>query len=236
MKYFKWGTYGILSLLLAFSLFFSNTSTSTAATGYQIEINKRTNHLYLYYNGKVVETYRVATGKSSKLTPTGVFKIGFKTVKPGWNGIPGGYPNNPLGERWLGLRVNGDNARVYGIHGTNQPSSIGSHASKGCVRMHNRDVIKLYNKIPLGTSVWIHSGYSNGFWLGKDNKIGKAKVIISSGYLNIRTGPSTKYSIITRVKKGTILKKLGSTNGWVKVQLGHGRVGYVSQSYVHVYY
>jgi hypothetical protein len=240
MKYWKWYTYGFLSLILVFAVIFSTPTPSYAGTGYQIEVNKTTNKLYLYYNGSVIKTYPVATGRTKKLTPEGIFRIGFKAVKPGWtkNGktIPGGSPQNPLGERWLGLRVNGDNARIYGIHGTNNPSSIGKHVSNGCIRMYNKNVIELYNRVPLNTQVWIHSGVSNGHWLGKQKPIkrgpGKVKVMISSGYLNLRMAPSTKARVLTRVKRGTILNKVTVTGDWVKVRVGDGKIAYVYKKYV----
>lgn len=43
----------------------------------------------------------------------------------------------------------------YGIHGTNKPSSIGKAVSNGCIRMYNKDVIELFNIVPIGTVVKI---------------------------------------------------------------------------------
>lgn len=61
-------------------------------------------------------------------------------------------PGGPFGTRWLGLSAPyGD----YGIHGTNNPSSIGKSVSNGCIRMFNNDVIELSNLVPIGTSVTI---------------------------------------------------------------------------------
>lgn len=126
---------------------------------YRIVIDKSENNLRLYQDGRLYKTYRVATGKDPAQTPEGRFSIVFKTVNPSWTNprtqefIPGGKPNNPLGSRWLGLSVGG--GREYGIHGTNQPWSIGTHVSLGCVRMHNRDVEELYRLVPLGTQVTI---------------------------------------------------------------------------------
>lgn len=56
----------------------------------------------------------------------------------------------------------------YGIHGTNNPSSIGKNVSHGCIRMYNRDVLELASKVPIGTKVVIHKwdfrAYSSGFY------------------------------------------------------------------------
>jgi len=46
----------------------------------------------------------------------------------------------------------------YGIHGTNNPSSIGGYVSNGCIRMHNQDVEELFPNVQIGTPVHIHSG------------------------------------------------------------------------------
>jgi lipoprotein-anchoring transpeptidase ErfK/SrfK len=59
-----------------------------------------------------------------------------------------GGPGNPMGARALYL---GDT--VYRIHGTNQPQTIGYAVSSGCFRLVNRDVIDLYDRIPVGTKV-----------------------------------------------------------------------------------
>ena len=48
--------------------------------------------------------------------------------------IPGS-PKNPLGSRWMGFNARGTDGSKYGIHGTNQPSSIGKYISQGCIRM-----------------------------------------------------------------------------------------------------
>jgi lipoprotein-anchoring transpeptidase ErfK/SrfK len=61
--------------------------------------------------------------------------------------IPPG-PKNPLGPRAMTLA--GDQ---YAIHGTNRPGSIGGFVSYGCVRMHNRDVVDLFDRVRVGTPV-----------------------------------------------------------------------------------
>lgn len=125
--------------------------------GVYIEINKRSNTLLVIVNGRAQYGFPVATGRHRELTPVGEFHIVAKIVNPWYvrKQIPGGSPSNPLGSRWLGLSVPGTWGYTYGIHGTNRPYSIGSHASSGCVRMHNRDVEWLYRHIPLGTQVII---------------------------------------------------------------------------------
>ena len=120
-------------------------------------MNKATNRLTLHQDGRTIKTYSVATGRSQSLTPEGTFKVVVKFIKPGWKGIAGDCQKS-LGERWIGIQLKEIGERTYGIHGTNQPDSIGTYASSGCIRMKNRDVIDLYNRVPEGTLVKIHDG------------------------------------------------------------------------------
>ncbi|KPV59383.1 hypothetical protein QJ48_11220 [Paenibacillus sp. A3] len=125
--------------------------------GVYLLIDKSENRLTVIVNGRAAYSFAVATGRTKNLTPTGTFHIVTKIVKPWYvrKQIPGGDPRNPLGTRWMGINVPGSGGYRYGIHGTNRPYSIGSSASSGCVRMHNRDVEWLYRHIPLGTAVII---------------------------------------------------------------------------------
>jgi lipoprotein-anchoring transpeptidase ErfK/SrfK len=124
---------------------------------YYIEVNKSKNSLAIFNNQILVRTLPVATGKNKSLTPEGTFKIVNKIKDPWYSpkGIPGGTSKNPLGSRWLGLDVPNTNGTKYGIHGTNNPTSIGKYASLGCIRMNNKDVQWVYDHIPTGTVVVI---------------------------------------------------------------------------------
>ncbi|MGZ0879436.1 L,D-transpeptidase [Priestia megaterium] len=57
------------------------------------------------------------------------------------------------------MDANRTNGNTYGIHGNNNESSIGKYVSHGCVRMHNKDVEKLYEKVQIGTPVAITYSY-----------------------------------------------------------------------------
>lgn len=202
---------------------------------YKIEVNKKTNKLYLYTNGVVTKVYPVATGRSAELTPEGTFPMVVKIVKPGWKNIPGGDPKNPLGPRWNGLEVKGDRGRTYGIHGNNNPSSIGTNASSGCIRMHNNDVIELFNTIYEGTPVWIHSGSSDNKWRG-NSQIGIKK---QSGVVNVPrskvkawTGPSIGSFVTTSINKNTKLTKTGVSGSWVQVQLPNLKVAFIQENFL----
>ncbi|CAM3164654.1 LysM peptidoglycan-binding domain-containing protein [Paenibacillus lupini] len=123
-----------------------------------IEIDITKNKLYVKSGGTVKKSFNIASGKKAGLTPTGSFEIMTKIENPWYSakGIPGGDPKNPLGSRWLGLSVPNTQGTKYGIHGTNAPSSIGTNASAGCIRMLNEDVEWLFDMIPNGTEVTIH--------------------------------------------------------------------------------
>lgn len=109
---------------------------------YQITINTQNHTLTLFRDNNVYKTYKVAVGKASTPTPKGTYRIVNRAVNPG----------GPFGARWLGLDAPyGD----YGIHGTNDPSSIGKNISNGCIRMFNKDVIELAKLVPIGTIVKI---------------------------------------------------------------------------------
>jgi len=122
-----------------------------------IIINKKVNQLAFIDEGKIQKVYKVATGKTADFTPEGMFNAMYKAKFPYWKkkNIPGGDPKNPLGSRWIGFDALNTNGSIYGIHGNNDPSSIGKYISNGCVRMHTNDVNELYDKTPYGTKVFI---------------------------------------------------------------------------------
>ena len=125
-------------------------SNGTEVVGNLIIINSRNNTLRYYQSGSLVASYSCATGTSGTPTPQGRFSINEKEENRPYykENIPGGAPNNPLGPRWMQFKYGG-----YGIHGTNNEKSIGTNASHGCVRMHNSQVIELYDMVPMGTTV-----------------------------------------------------------------------------------
>src|SRR5262245_7647792 len=67
---------------------------------------------------------------------------------PRW--VPGGHPMNPLGVRALYL-----GSSAYRIHGTDAPWTIGTAASKGCIRLFNQDVLDLYPRVHVGAKVTV---------------------------------------------------------------------------------
>jgi lipoprotein-anchoring transpeptidase ErfK/SrfK len=118
--------------------------------------------LRFYKNLQLVKSYSVAVGAVGFATPAGLYQIQNKAVNPAWSVpnsdwagdlagtvVPGGVPENPLKARWMGIY---DGA---GIHGTDQTQTLGTRASKGCLRMAIPDVIELYDQIEVGAPIYI---------------------------------------------------------------------------------
>lgn len=115
-------------------------------------VSKKYHTVTLFKDGEIFRQYPCATGVDYS-TPEGEFSVTVKLVDPVWHwegkAIQPG-PDNGLGTRFLGI-----SKRSYGIHGTNEPHSIGRDASHGCVRMYNRDVEELYEYVEVGDVVKI---------------------------------------------------------------------------------
>jgi lipoprotein-anchoring transpeptidase ErfK/SrfK len=126
-----------------------------------IVINRAANRLYLFTRERLQRMFAVATGQAIYPTPRGTFHIVVKWKNPWWyppvqdawakglKPVPPG-PSNPLGTRWMGLSAPG-----VGIHGTDEPTSIGYSASHGCIRMQVPDAEWLFDHVQVGTTVHI---------------------------------------------------------------------------------
>ena len=132
---------------------------TTEAPG-TIIIQTAERHLYLIQgNGRALR-YGIGVGREG-FTWQGLVNITRKAEWPDWTPPPemiarqpylprfmAGGPGNPLGARAMYL-----GGTVYRIHGTNQPSTIGTHVSSGCIRLTNQDVTDLYSRVNVGTKV-----------------------------------------------------------------------------------
>jgi lipoprotein-anchoring transpeptidase ErfK/SrfK len=131
-----------------------------AKIGKTIVVDRTTNELFLYDGFELEHSYHVATAAAGYVTPSGEWTIIDKRENPTWTNpapdtwgadlpasIPPG-PGNPLGTRALYLDAPG-----IRIHGTYDVSSIGTHASHGCIRMLMSDVEQIYPLVPIGTRV-----------------------------------------------------------------------------------
>ncbi|MEI2449391.1 L,D-transpeptidase, partial [Priestia megaterium] len=108
---------GLVFLLAGMGL----TGNASAASNQLVIINKSTNTLAFYDGGKLVRTFKVATGRQMSYTPEGTFSIVNKIKNRPYykDNIRGGDPRNPLGDRWLGLNARGTYGTTYAIHGNN---------------------------------------------------------------------------------------------------------------------
>lgn len=117
--------------------------------------------VFLFRNGAFEKFYPVAIGQPGRFaTPTGQLELVSRVKDPTWmppewaglgtdTVVPAG-PQNPLGDRWMGLSMPG-----LGLHSTTQPSSIGSAASHGCMRMYPSMIHELFDKVKVGMPVRI---------------------------------------------------------------------------------
>ncbi|MEQ1519838.1 MAG: L,D-transpeptidase [Aestuariivirga sp.] len=130
-------------------------------------VNTEEKALYHIIGRETAIRYGVAVGKDG-FDWAGIAKVGRKVQWPTWtppasmirrrpdlekwrNGMPGGR-ENPLGARAIYLFAGGRDT-LFRIHGTNEPQSIGTAASSGCIRMLNEEVSELYESVQIGTKV-----------------------------------------------------------------------------------
>jgi lipoprotein-anchoring transpeptidase ErfK/SrfK len=107
---------------------------------YRIIVDLSDRKLHLLIGDRVIRSFPIGIGTMLTQTPYGEYTIVNKEPNPG----------GPFGAYWLGL-----SRPHYGIHGTNNPSSIGKMVSHGCIRMYNHDVLVLSRLLPIGTRVTI---------------------------------------------------------------------------------
>ena len=119
--------------------------------------------LYLILDQDHAMRYPVGVGKAGKQW-AGTTQIDGKYRNPAWSPpaevkhdkpnmpdvIPGGSPRNPMGVAAMTL-AGGE----YAIHGTNMPGSVGGFVSYGCIRMYNQDILDLFARVSVGTSVTV---------------------------------------------------------------------------------
>ena len=132
-----------------------------------ILINIPQRMLFVARGNGVEGAFPVAVGRRDWPSPIGTFEVGAKEIDPTWDVpisiqremaqagravlktvLPG--PDNPLGDRWLGLKDMG-----LGIHGTNQPTSVFRVTTHGCIRLHPDDARVLFDLVEVGSPVYI---------------------------------------------------------------------------------
>ena len=125
----------------------------------RVDVDKSDFRLDVYLDDRWLMGFPVGHGRMEKRTPPGEFIVGVRQKEPMWQPRDGrppiahGVAGNPLGERWIGFK---DGTHFgLGIHGTDEPESIGTLCSEGCIRLRNEDVISLYPWVRSGTRVFI---------------------------------------------------------------------------------
>jgi len=111
--------------------------------------------LALIENDQIVRIYPVAVGAPVSPSPVGSFSIVNRVANPTYyktGKVIGPGSANPVGTRWIGLSAKG-----YGIHGTDAPASIGFAKSHGCIRLRNRDIEQLFDRVRAGDVVELHA-------------------------------------------------------------------------------
>lgn len=156
--------------------------------------------IYRFKGGKFAEFIPVGVGKPpTAKTPLGQWRIIEKIVNPTWyppkwagDTTPvGPGPNNPLGDRWIGL-----SAPLVGIHGTNDPLNVGGPVTHGCVRCYPEDIKRLFGVVSVGMPVRVEYETAK---IGKDGQ----------GRLYIVTFPDIYQKEAPAAKAAILLKKVG---------------------------
>ncbi len=150
----------IKKFLLLIFLSFGALTLNAQQNYFKIVINIPSCTLKLLYNNNLIKEYPVGVGYSAKYkTPMGEYKVLSKIIDPIWEhpyDPPGktrikNLEQNPLGTRWIGFHSDGNG--YYGMHGTNEPQSIGKFVSHGCVRMQNKAIEEIFDLIANDTVV-----------------------------------------------------------------------------------
>ena len=129
-------------------------AVEVAGVPYRLDVRTAAHELDLYEHGRLVRTYPIGIGKQDTPTPGGTFYLKELLRAPDPGGAYGPYAYGLSGfSTTLDSFAGGD--AVIGLHGTNEPSSIGRDVSAGCIRLRNEHISELADKLPLGTPVRI---------------------------------------------------------------------------------
>ena len=144
----------------------SSPGESGAPRNVSVKVDTKTNRLGVFEAEKLIAAYPVTIGSAHNTSPIGEWKVRGVSKLPTFRYdkemlehgersgnfymLPAG-PRNPVGVMWIAL-----NKKGIGIHGTNDPGSIGRAESHGCIRLANWDVVRLATKIKTGDNVSIH--------------------------------------------------------------------------------
>lgn len=123
---------------------------------YRIEVRLGERRLRAYRGERVLLDAPVAVGRRDTPTPGGRYYIKELLQPPDPGSLYGSYAYGLSGFSNVVRRFRGGRG-VIGIHGTNDPSAIGTEVSRGCIRLRNEDIERLVPVLPLGTPVVIRA-------------------------------------------------------------------------------
>ncbi len=175
----------------------------------QIIVSFGDRRLYHIRRKGSADSYPIAVPRAQSRW-SGVTRVSMKKVNPSWTPtpemlrenprlprfVPGGHPMNPLGNRAMYL-----GSSLYRIHGTDAPWTIGKAVSKGCIRMYNKDVAKLYPNVGVGTKVtvtWKRYKTSAGSYASYEQSPPRR---VKRNYAPARV---VKKRRVTRLRRGTL--------------------------------
>jgi len=143
-----------------------NPAEQTAPSTMNLKVDVKTNELGVFEGDKIVAAYPVTVGSAHTASPIGEWKVRGVSKLPTFRYdqqmlqhgersknfamLPPG-PNNPVGVVWIAL-----NKRGIGIHGTDDPDTIGRAGSHGCIRLANWDIVRLAGRVKVGVPVSVH--------------------------------------------------------------------------------
>ncbi|MBN2653904.1 MAG: L,D-transpeptidase family protein [Nitrospirae bacterium] len=191
-----------------------------------IVINLSEMRLYYFFSkgkSRYVSTFPIGIGTDISSTPTGVFKITHKIVKPSWyvplsvqkehpelpKVVPPG-PENPLGTHSMRL-----SSSAYLIHGTHRPYGVGRRVSHGCIRLYPEHIPQLFSIVPIGTTVHI---------IQQPVKVGQreGRVYISVNNDDQLEGFNYLGSVIGILKQKNLLDKINTEKLYETVEMKKG--------------
>lgn len=129
---------------------------TTSVVDYRLEVDLAAFDLRVYDKDELVDTVRIGVAKENTPTPGGTYYLAELLQPPDPKGPYGPFAFGLSGFSETLTSFNGGNGQL-GIHGTNQPASIGTRASSGCIRMANADITRLAGMLPLGTPVHVNA-------------------------------------------------------------------------------
>lgn len=129
------------------------SQVTTDELTHDVRIYLADHRLDLYESGQLVKSYKIGVGKVETPSPLGEFYVVEKVVPPNQEGD---YGVLAMGTTAFSETIQNWPGRAQvGIHGTNEPDTVGRDTTHGCIRLYNQDITELGQVVHLGTPVFI---------------------------------------------------------------------------------